>query len=194
MSAVLSKTLKDKDMDRIFAEVPCTEDLGLSKPGQLRLFHLLVRDGKFYHEDLERWLYRNLSRYVFSRAMLEQFRKDDDLDAAIERAIQTMRENGDADEKGTGNELGEMLIYAFLEGKLSAPKLIVVWSYPPTFHNIKASARAFICFRMPMRTVCRLIRWYSEHQTLSVKSAMPWIMLSRLSCASKTTHPAKFRW
>ena len=98
MSAALSKTLKDKDMDRIFAEVPCTEDLGLSKPGQLRLFHLLVRDGKFYHEDLERWLYRNLSRYVFSRAMLEQFRK--------------------------GNELGEMMIYAFLEGKLSAPKLM----------------------------------------------------------------------
>lgn len=124
MSAVLSKTLKDKDMDRIFAEVSCTEDLGLSKPGQLRLFHLLVRDGKFYHEDLERWLYRNLSRYVFSRAMLEQFRKDDDLDAAIERAIQTMRENGAADEKGIGNELGEMMIYAFLEGKLSAPKLM----------------------------------------------------------------------
>lgn len=124
MSAVLSKTLKGKDMDRIFAEVPCMGDLGLSKPGQLRLFHLLVRDGKFYHEDLERWLYRNLSRYVFSRAMLEQFRKDDDLDAAIERAIQTMRENGEVGEKGIGNELGEMLIYAFLEGKLSAPKLM----------------------------------------------------------------------
>lgn len=124
MSAILSKTLKDKDMDRIFAEVPCTEDLGLSKPGQLRLFHLLVRDGKFYYEDLEKWLYRNLSRYVFSRAMLEQLRKDDNLDAAIERAIQTMRESGAADEKGIGNELGEMMIYAFLEGKLSAPKLM----------------------------------------------------------------------
>lgn len=124
MRASLSKTLKDRDMDRIFAEVPCTENLDLQKPGQLRLFHLLVRDGKFYHEDLERWLYRNLSRYVFSRAMLEQFRKDDDLDAAIERAIQTMRENGKADEKGIGNELGEMLIYAFLEGKLYAPKLM----------------------------------------------------------------------
>lgn len=124
MSVSLSKTLKDKDMDRIFAEVPCTEELGLQKPGQLRLFHLLVRDGEFYHEDLEKWLYRNLSRYVFSRAMLEQFRQDDDLDAAIERAIQTMCENGKADEKGMGNELGEMLIYAFLEGKLSAPKLM----------------------------------------------------------------------
>ena len=124
MSAALSKTLKDKDMDRIFAEVPCAEDLGLRKPGQLRLFHLLVRDDKFYHEDLERWLYRNLSRYVFSRAMLEQLKRDDDLDAAIDRAIQTMKENGQPDKKGVGNELGEMLIYAFLEGKLSAPKLM----------------------------------------------------------------------
>jgi len=124
MSAALSKTIKDKDMDRIFAEVPCTEDLGLQKSGQLRLFHLLVRDGEFYYEDLEKWLYRNLSRYVFSRAMLEQFRKDDDLDAAIDQAIQTMRENGAVDEKGMGNELGEMMIYAFLEGKLRAPKLM----------------------------------------------------------------------
>ena len=124
MGQALSKTLKDKDMDSIFAEVPCTEDLGLRKPGQLRLFHLLVRDDSFYLEDLERWLYRNLSRYVFSRAMLEQLRRDDDLDAAIDRAIQTMRENGKPDEKGVGNELGEMLIYAFLEGKLSAPKLM----------------------------------------------------------------------
>lgn len=124
MGVSLSKTLKDKDMDRIFAEVPCTENLGLRKPGQLRLFHLLVRDGKFYHEDLEKWLYRNLSRYVFSRAMLEQFRKNDDLDAAIERAIQTMRDNGSGDKKGMGNELGDMMIYAFLEGKLSAPKLM----------------------------------------------------------------------
>ncbi len=114
MSAALSKTLKNKDVDRIFAEVPCTEDLGLSKPGQLRLFHLLVRDGKFYHEDLEKWLYRNLSRYVFSRAMLEQFRKDDDLDAAIERAIQTMRENGAADEKGMGNELDVLMLHRSL--------------------------------------------------------------------------------
>lgn len=124
MSISLSKTLKEKGMDGVFAEVPCPEKLGLQKPNQLRLFHLLVRDGKFYHADLEKWLYRNLSRYVFSRAVLEKFKQDDDLDAAIERAIQTMRENGAADEKGIGNELGEMLIYAFLEGKLSAPKLL----------------------------------------------------------------------
>ena len=124
MGAVLSKTLKDKDMDKIFTEVAHRESLGLSCPGQLRLFHLLVRDEKFYRDDVETWLYRNIGKYVFSRAKLEQFRKDDDLDAAIERALQTMRDNGAVDEKGVGNELGEMLVYAFLEGKLNAPKLM----------------------------------------------------------------------
>lgn len=124
MSAAMSKTIKDKDMDRIFTEVRHSEDLGLSSPGQLRLFHLLVRDSKFYRDDVETWLYRNISRYVFSRAKLEQFRQDDDLDAAIERALQTMRANGAADQKGHGNELGEMMIYAFLEGKLNAKKLM----------------------------------------------------------------------
>lgn len=124
MSAALSKTIKDKDMDRIFIEVTHGENLGLSRPEQLRLFHLIIRDDKFYRDDVETWIYRNISRYVFSRAKLEQFRKDDDLDAAIERALKTMRENGAADEKGKGNELGEMMVYAFLEGKLKASKLI----------------------------------------------------------------------
>ncbi len=124
MDAVLSKTIKDKDMDRIFAKVEHNESLGLSRPEQLRLFHLIIRDSKFYRDDLETWLYRNISRYVFSRAKLEQFRQDDDLDAAIERALQLMRENGAPDEKGKGNELGEMMVYAFLEGKLNAYKLM----------------------------------------------------------------------
>ncbi len=124
MGAGLSKTLKDKDMDRIFMEVQHSENLGLSCPEQLCLFHLIIRDSKFYRDDVETLLYRNISRYVFSRAKLEQFRQDDDLDAAIERALQLMRENGAADEKGKGNELGEMMVYAFLEGKLNAYKLM----------------------------------------------------------------------
>ena len=51
---------------------------------------MIVRDSKFYRDDVETWLYRNISRYVFSRAKLEQFCQDDDLDAAIERALQMM--------------------------------------------------------------------------------------------------------
>lgn len=124
MSADLTRTVKDKNIGSIFTEVSHSENLGLSRPEQLRLFHLLIRDSKFYRDDVETWLYRNIGRYVFSRAKLEQFRQDDDLDAAIERALQTMRENGAVDEKGSGNELGEMMVYAFLEGMLKAGKLM----------------------------------------------------------------------
>ena len=124
MNAALSPTLRIKDMDCIFTEVPCPENLDLPRSGQLRLFHLLVRDSAFHHVDLEKWLYRNLSRYVFSRAQMEQFRKDDDLESAVAQAMHTMKQNGAIDKKGMGNELGEMLVYAFLEGKLSAPKLM----------------------------------------------------------------------
>ena len=135
-----------------------------SKPGQLRLFHLLVRDGKFYHEDLERWLYRNLSRYVFSRAMLEQFRKDDDLDAAIERAIQTMRENGAADEKGMGNELGEMMIYAFSGGQTVCSKLMSRVELSTDLPQYKSVCESIHLFSILMRTVLRSIRWSSSIQ------------------------------
>jgi hypothetical protein len=34
-----------------------------------------------------------------------------------------MKKNSAADQKGTGNELGEILLYAFLEDILGAPKL-----------------------------------------------------------------------
>lgn len=48
MGAGISKTLKDKDMDRIFTEVSHDEKLKLSGQGELRLFHLLIRDKQFY--------------------------------------------------------------------------------------------------------------------------------------------------
>ena len=41
-----------------------------------------------------------------------------------DEALRVMRQTGRPDEKGTGNELGEMLLYAFLEEKLDAPKLL----------------------------------------------------------------------
>lgn len=38
--------------------------------------------------------------------------------------IRVLNKNGGADVKGTGAELGEMLLYSFLEEKLNAPKLM----------------------------------------------------------------------
>lgn len=121
--STLTQTIKS-GMDSVFTEVGHNEGVESSRPGQLRMFHLRVRNDRFFHRHMEEWLYRNIARYVFSRAKIEQFKRDDDLDLALDRAIKTMRRNGPTDQKGTGNELGEMLVYAFLEGKLNAGKLM----------------------------------------------------------------------
>ena len=71
-----------------------------------------------------KFLRKNIGRYVYSRAKLEQFKLDDDVEGVRDEALRVMRQTGHPDEKGTGNELGEMLLYAFLEEKLDAPKLL----------------------------------------------------------------------
>lgn len=54
----------------------------------------------------------------------EQYDKAGNLDAVMQQAIRIMRKRGAADTKGAGNELGEIMIYAFLEEKLKAYKLL----------------------------------------------------------------------
>lgn len=92
MSAVLSKTLKDKDMDRIFAEIPCTEDLGLSKPGQLRFFPFF---------------------FVMGSSIMRTWKSGSiGISADMYSHVRCL------------NSSVKMMIYAFLEGKLSDPKLM----------------------------------------------------------------------
>lgn len=69
-------------------------------------------------------LYRNIGEYVFSRARIERFKVNGDAFAVGAQAIRVLNKNGGADVKGTGTELGEMLLYSFLEEKLNAPKLM----------------------------------------------------------------------
>lgn len=124
MTRDISGTLKKKSLDGIFKEVAHNEKLGISNNEELRFFYLKVRGKKFYTNDLQTALYRNIGKYVFSRAALEDFHIRDDDDSVISQALKVMRDNGDPDEKGSGNELGEMLVYTLLEEKLDAPKIM----------------------------------------------------------------------
>lgn len=75
-------------------------------------------------EEMKTLLYRNIGEYVFSRARIERFKVTGDAFAVGAQAIRVLNKNGGADVKGTGAELGEMLLYSFLEEKLNAPKLM----------------------------------------------------------------------
>jgi len=123
MSETLSKTLHG-DFDSVFCEVDQPHKVPWATDGQLRLFHLDVRNNEFTLSEMKKLLYRNIGEYVFSRARLENFKLNGDIYSVGAQALRTINKNGGADVKGTGGELGEMLLYAFLEEKLDAPKLM----------------------------------------------------------------------
>lgn len=126
MSESLTPTMRQKGLrlKDIFTEVEHQEKLDLQRKGQLRLFHMAMHSNHFFTGNLQGILYHNLARYVFSRAQLEDFKNNDELDVAIAEAMRIMRENGGAEAEGTGSAMSEILVYAFLEEVLNARKIL----------------------------------------------------------------------
>jgi hypothetical protein len=120
---LLTKTLKEAGFDGIFTEVEHTESLGLKNPSQLRMFHLDVANNAFSFDEMHNFLVKNIGRYVFSRAEMEQFRIEDDLESVGAKAIHLLKSAARVDESWIGEELGDILLYVFLEQILGAPKL-----------------------------------------------------------------------
>lgn len=124
MAEALSKTLTHGDFDSVFQEVQQPETVSWTTEGELRLFHLVIRNNKINVEDLKAYLYMSMGDYVFSRAKLEKFSQAGNRDAVVSQALRVIKKNGGADVQGTGGELGEVLNYTFMEEKLHAPKLM----------------------------------------------------------------------
>ncbi|MDR2513631.1 MAG: DUF1837 domain-containing protein [Christensenellaceae bacterium] len=120
---VLTKTLKDAGFDDIFTEVEHTESLGLINPHELRMFRLDVVNNAFSFGAMHNFLISNIGRYVFSRAKMEQFRIENDLEAVGAKALGLLCRAAKMDESWIGEELGDILLYVFLEQILDAPKL-----------------------------------------------------------------------
>src|SRR6056297_1417131 len=119
----LNKTLKEAGFENIFTEVNHTESLGLINPHQLRMFHLDIENNTFSLDALHDFLLKNIGRYVFSRAQMDQFRLDDDLEVVGAKAIGLVKDACNMDPAWMGEELGDIMLYVFLEQILDAPKL-----------------------------------------------------------------------
>jgi hypothetical protein len=127
---VLTKTLRDAGFDDIFTEVTHTETLGLANPNSLRMFHLAVDSNLFTHDTLHRFLLRNVGRYVYSRAQIDNFTVSGDAETIAANAIAQLRERYGTAGTWLGDELGDVLLYAFLEHLLDAPKLFSKYELP----------------------------------------------------------------
>lgn len=120
----LTNSSNAKGFDNIFSEVLPSKKLSLKNNNCLRLFHLDISNSEFSYGGLHELLQRNIGRYVFSRSKIDQFKADDSADAIGLKAVELLRDANKPNDNGAGGELGEILLYLFLEIKLNAPKLL----------------------------------------------------------------------
>ncbi len=92
--------------------------LGLRNPEDCQIFRLKIEDNEFVYHGMKKYLNINIGRYVFSRTEMKRYKDEGELESVGMDAAQYIRENS------TGNELADMLLYAFLEEVLGAPKLM----------------------------------------------------------------------
>ena len=120
--ALLKKSLLEVGFDGIFTEVEHAESLGLKNPHQLRMFHLNVGTSAFSLDALHRFLRRNIGRYVYSRAKIEQFHVEGDSETIAFQAISLLRKVCNMDDSWIGEGWRCDAVY-ILEQILGAPKL-----------------------------------------------------------------------
>lgn len=120
----LERTLDDDDFEAVFREVKHGEALSLKNKSGISLYYLDISDSAFDYMALNEYLFDSVGMYVYSRTKLKEFEDKKKARSIGAKALRLMKENGKPDEKGTGNELGEMLLFTFMEGSLHAPKLL----------------------------------------------------------------------
>lgn len=119
----LQGTLNRDDFDQIFIESEGAGQLNNPNYSQVRLFYLDIENNEFSYDCLDDFLVDNIGYYVLSRTEMQNLRDRHKEHSACLRAIRAMNQHGTPGEKGTGNDLGEVMVYAFLEDVLGAPKI-----------------------------------------------------------------------
>lgn len=120
--ASIPLTSKGK-FDKVFTPV-ASEELSISAKHDLQIFCLKFDDFDFDYHGLWRHLRNNIGYYVYSRAQIDTYVEYDEISALAYDAIAHIKKAISEGKLPTGNELGELLLYIFLEQVLGAPKLM----------------------------------------------------------------------
>lgn len=120
--AAIPLTSKGK-FDKVFTPIS-SERLSISASHALQIFCLKFDDFDFDYQGLWKHLRNNIGYYVYSRAQIKQYMDDDEISALAYDAIAHIKEMIASGKIPSGNELGELLLYIFLEQVLNAPKLM----------------------------------------------------------------------
>ena len=112
----------------IFKQI-ADESFDVVNENNLKLFMLETENKLFSYDQLYDYVLHNVARYVFNRKKISETESDPIkqqkiLFEAIDQLKSVESKEGKNTQKGAGAELGEILLYLFLEQDMRAPKLL----------------------------------------------------------------------
>lgn len=111
------------NFNKVFTPVS-SQPLSISCQHDLQIFSLKFDDFEFDYNGLWKYLRNNIGYYVYSRAEIKKYMDEDEISAIAYDAIALMKRAILEGKMTTENELGELLLYVFLEQVLKAPKFM----------------------------------------------------------------------
>ncbi len=121
---LLTLTAEASDFDKVFVPLEHDFSLNLVNENKLNIYHLRVENRRFIYRDLTEFCVGNIIQYVFNRNVVKQANTVAEIQKLYNQARKKFREIKDNNDKGSGGELGELLLYLFLESQLKAPKIL----------------------------------------------------------------------
>jgi len=113
------KTIHNQNFDNVFIKV---ENCSFNDDFNIEFRRFNIINKSFDYVGLNNFLYKNLGRYLFSRAKIEKMVLDGEQDLIVQRAIKFLKNKGNMTQ--LSDEVGNLIIYVLLEEILQAPKVL----------------------------------------------------------------------
>lgn len=105
-------------------EMKYLKDLELPNDNHFKIYALPISNSKFDYKRLKEIVANNIINYVYSRREIKEAIDKDVATGLIIKALNKFRELKNEKDNGNGSELGEILLYLFMECDLNAPKIL----------------------------------------------------------------------
>jgi len=120
---MLDRSSNDTGFNDTF-EMKYLKDLKLPNDNYLKIYALPISNSKFDYKRLKEIVANNIINYVYSRREIKEAFDKNVATGLIIKALNKFRELKNEKDSGNGAELGEILLYLFMECDLNAPKIL----------------------------------------------------------------------